>query len=53
MPNELGYLSLDIQYIDGTKIESASNRYSFVWCGNVEKYEVKQEDKMCSVLFSI
>jgi len=30
MLNELGYLSLDVQYIDGTKIESASNRYSFV-----------------------
>ncbi len=25
-----GYVSLDIQYVDGTKVESASNRYSFV-----------------------
>lgn len=36
--NELGYLSLNVQYIDGTKIESASNRYSFVWRASVEKY---------------
>ena len=26
---ESGYVSLDVQYIDGTKVESASNRYTF------------------------
>lgn len=31
-----GYVSLDVQYIDGTKMESASNRYTFVWRGSVE-----------------
>ena len=30
---ESGYVSLDVQYIDGTKVESASNRYTFVWRG--------------------
>lgn len=30
---ELGYVSLDVQYIDETKIESASNRY----VGNIIK----------------
>jgi transposase len=25
---KMGYVSLDVQYIDGTKIESASNRYT-------------------------
>lgn len=34
---ESGYVSLDVQYIDGTKVESASNRYTFVWRGSVEK----------------
>lgn len=47
---EAGYLSLDIQYIDGTKIESASNKYTFVWRGSVEKYKSKLEDKIRSVL---
>ena len=36
-----GYVSLDVQYIDGTKIESASNKYTFVWRGSVEKYKDK------------
>ena len=53
MLNELGYLSLDVQYIDGTKLESASNRYSFVWRGSVEKYKSKLEDKIHSVLSTI
>lgn len=47
---EAGYVSLDIQYIDGTKIESASNRYTFVWRGSVEKYKSKLEDKIRDVL---
>lgn len=34
---ESGYVSLDVQYIDGTKVESASNRYTFVWRGSVER----------------
>jgi hypothetical protein len=47
---EAGYVSLDVQYIDGTKIESASNKYTFVWRGSVEKYKAKLEDKIRSVL---
>jgi transposase len=45
-----GYVSLDIQYIDGTKIESASNKYTFVWRGSVEKYKSKLEEKIATVL---
>lgn len=48
--NKLGYISLDIQYIDGTKLESASNRYTFVWRGSVEKHKEKLEAKIRSVL---
>lgn len=31
-----GFVSLEVQYIDGTKIESASNKYTFVWRGSIE-----------------
>ena len=34
---EEGYISLREQYVDGTKIESKSNKYRFVWRGTVEK----------------
>lgn len=34
---ELDYVSLNVQYVDGTKIEAKSNRYSFVWRKSVEK----------------
>lgn len=48
-----GYVSLKVQYIDGTKIESASNRYTFVWKGSVEKNKAKLEAKVASVLAAI
>lgn len=50
---ELNYVSLDVQYIDGTKIESASNRYTFVWRGSVEKNKAKLEQKIQSILQEI
>lgn len=34
---DMGYLSLDVAYIDGTKIESRAGRYTFVWRKTVEK----------------
>lgn len=49
----LGYVSLDVQYIDGTKIESASNRYTFVWRGSVEKNKDKLELKIKRILSDI
>lgn len=51
--HESGYISLDVQYIDGTKIESASNRYSFVWRGSVEKNKAKLETRIRSVLSEV
>lgn len=50
---ELNYVSLDIQYIDGTKIEAAANKYTFVWRGSVEKNKVKLEEKIKSVIHDI
>ena len=32
-----GLISLDVEYIDGTKIESKANKYTFVWKRTVEK----------------
>jgi len=50
---ECGYVSLEVQYIDGTKIESASNKYTFVWRGSVEKNKAKLENKIASILDDI
>lgn len=48
--NEEGFVSLDVQYIDGTKIESVANKYTFVWKGSVEKNKSRLEAKVRSVL---
>ena len=45
-----GFVSLDVQYVDGTKIESAANKYSFVWRGSVEKNDVRLKEKTRSIL---
>jgi len=50
---EMGYLSLDVVYIDGTKLESRANRYTFVWRKSVEKNKVKLEAKIRRVLEQI
>ena len=50
---EMKYISLDIQYIDGTKIEAKSNKYTFVWRGSIEKYKEKLEVKINSILSDI
>jgi len=49
----MGYVSLDVQYIDGTKIEARSNRYTFVWKASVEKYKEKLEARIGNVLSDI
>lgn len=47
---DMGYLSLDVVYVDGTKIESRANRYTFVWRKSVEKYKARLEEKISKVL---
>ena len=39
--------------MDGTKIESAANKYTFVWKGSVEKYEKKLDDKVRELIKEI
>ena len=41
-----GFISLDVEYIDGTKIESKANKYTFVWRKTVEKNRAKLQEKI-------
>lgn len=38
---DMGHVDLSSIYIDGTKIESYANRYTFVWRKNIERYQEK------------
>lgn len=51
--HEEGFVSLKVQYIDGTKIESVANKYTFVWRGTVEKYDAKLKAKTEALLSQI
>jgi len=50
---DMGHLSLDVIYTDGTKMESRANRYTFVWRKTVEKNKSKLEAKIHKVLEQI
>lgn len=41
-----GFISLDVEYIDGTKIESKANKYTFVWRKTVERNLTRLMDKI-------
>jgi transposase len=41
-----GYIKVENYFVDGTKIESASGRYTFVWKKTVEKNERKLDEKL-------
>ena len=41
-----GLVTLDVEYIDGTKIESKANKYTFVWRKTVEKNRAKLMEKI-------
>lgn len=45
-----GLVTLEVEYIDGTKIESKANRYTFVWRKTVEKNRAKLMEKIRVVL---
>ena len=47
---EEGLVTLDVQYIDGTKIESAANKYTFVWKRATETNKAKLEKNVRAVL---
>lgn len=43
---ERGFITLDVEYIDGTKIETKANKYTFVWRKTVEKNRAKLQEKI-------
>lgn len=43
---ECGELSMKNLFVDGTKIEASSNKYTFVWKGSVTKNQRKLMDKI-------
>ena len=51
--HEEGFVSLKVQYIDGTKIESVANKYTFVWRGSVEKNDARLKAKTEALLRQI
>ena len=50
---EQGYVHLNDYYVDGTKIESVANRYSFVWAKNVQRYKSRLLDKIAGLIEQI
>ena len=50
---EKGFITLDVEYIDGTKIESKANKYTFVWRKTIEKNRAKLQDKIRVLLQQI
>ena len=50
---EEGFVSLKVQYVYGTKIESVANKYTFVWRGSVEKYDARLKAKTEALLRQI
>lgn len=45
-----GLVTLKVQYIDGTKIESVANKYTFVWRKNIDRYDTHFRNKIQVVL---
>ena len=48
-----GMVSLNVEYVDGTKIESKANKYTFVWKGAIEKNRAKLQAKIKALLSQI
>lgn len=50
---EKGFVSLDVEYVDGTKIESKANKYTFVWRKTVERNRARLIDKVKALLAQV
>ena len=50
---ERGFITLDVEYIDGTKIESKANKHTFVWRKTVEKNRARLQEKIRVLLGQI
>lgn len=47
---EAKFVSLEVQYIDGTKIEANANKYTFVWKKSTQKNQEKFDLKVKEIL---
>lgn len=50
---EKGFVTLEVEYLDGTKIESKANKYTFVWRKIVERNREKLLEKIRVLLQQI
>ncbi|MEI3117563.1 MAG: IS1182 family transposase [Parabacteroides johnsonii] len=50
---EKGFVTLEVEYLDGTKIESKANKYTFVWRKVVERNREKLLEKIRVLLQQI
>ena len=48
-----GLVSLDVEYVDGTKMESKANKYTFVWRKTVEKNRARLMEKIRVLLSQV
>ncbi len=48
---KLENISTDTIYIDGTKLEAYSNKYTFVWRGSIENYSLRLDEKIETLIF--
>lgn len=48
-----GFITLDVEYIDGTRIESKANKYTFVWRKSTESNRAKLLEKIGVLLSQI
>ena len=44
--HEMGEITYEHLFVDGTKIEASANKYSFVWKKSTNKYEARLDEKM-------
>lgn len=50
---EAGYIDLKTQIVDGSKMESVANKYSYVWEKNVLRYSGNLKEKISKILEEI
>ena len=48
-----GFITLNVEYVDGTKLESKANKYTFVWKKNVERNRKRLIEKIHALLAQI
>ncbi len=51
--SDRGFITLDVEYVDGTKIESKANRYTFVWRKTVGKNRARLQERIRALLQQI